>query len=259
MALADFLRKLNQQFPIVNPDGTPTDYFMRLLQDNVTETGAAIGNPINPGTGLTGGGSLADGPVTLTLDAVLDLLNDVDLTVPPTDGQVLQYVAADSQWKAGSVSGGGAADFLMAVKNTAQDFAANTWVNTTLDSLPHNGIAGASLSAGILTLPVGDYVIEGRAQGIRTNSTRLRLRNNTAATTLCSGINAWSGNATGTGVGAFVQPTLFGKFTLAAISAVQVQQWIESSSGAFSDNGFLGDIGTLGFNGAVQEFKITKL
>lgn len=155
--------------------------------------------------------------------------------------------------------GGAAPEFLMVTKNTSQDFAASTWVNTTFNTLVHNGITGASMTAGIINLPVGEYIIEGRAQGIRTNSTRLRLRNNTAATTLCSGLTIWSGSATGTGVGAMVQPSLFGKFTLAAASDIQVQQWVESSSGSFFDNGFLGDIGALGFNGAVQEFKITKI
>jgi len=155
--------------------------------------------------------------------------------------------------------GGAAPEFAMVYKNTSQDFAANTWVNTTLDGFVHNGITGASITSGILTLPEGTYIIEGNAQSIRSNEARLRLRNNTAATTLCSGQSVWSGNATGTGVGAWGYPTLFGKFTLTASTPVQIQQFIVSSSGAFTDNGALGDVGTLGFVGNCQEFKITKI
>lgn len=155
--------------------------------------------------------------------------------------------------------GGGVPEFLMATKNTSQDFPANTWTNTTFNTLVHNGITGASMTGGIINLPAGTYIIEGRAESIRSNEARLRLRNNTAATTLCSGMGVYSGSATGTGVGAFAYPSLFGKFTLAAASDIQVQQFIVSSSGAFTDNGFLGDTGALGFNNAVQEFKITKI
>jgi hypothetical protein len=259
MPTSDFLKNLNQNFPIVKDDGTPTDYFMRLLRDNDAELGGALDNDITADTGLSGGGNLGDGPITLSLAAALDMLNDVDLTVPPTDGQVLKYVGADNQWKAGSDNSGGAGEVAMVFKNTGQDFAANTWTNTTLDGFVHNGITGASITTGILTLPAGTYLVEGNAQSIRSNEARLRLRNNTAATTLCSGQTVWSGNATGTGVGAWGYPTLFGKFTLAAATPVQVQQFIASSTTSFTDNGLLLDIGTLGFVGNVQEFKFTKL
>lgn len=155
--------------------------------------------------------------------------------------------------------GGAAPEFAMVYKNTGQDFAINAWVNTTLDGFVHNGITGASITSGILTLPAGAYIIEGNAQIIRSNSCRIRLWNNTGAAVLCSGQAVWSGNATGTGVGAWAYPSLFGKFTLTVSSAVQIQQFIQSSTGAFTDNGFLADIGTLGFDANTQEFKITKI
>jgi len=248
-------------------DGTPGGSPLEIEDEGVSvETDTTKINFIGAGVTAT---STAPGEVEVDIPGGGSPLEIEDEGVSvETDTTKINFVGAGvtaTSTAAGEVEvdipgGGGAApEFLMVTKNTSQDFAASTWVNTTFDTLVHNGITGASMTAGIINLPVGEYIIEGRAQGIRTNSTRLRLRNNTAATTLCSGLTIWSGSATGTGVGAMVQPSLFGKFTLAAASDIQVQQWVESSSGAFSDNGFLGDIGALGFNGAVQEFKITKI
>lgn len=114
------IQPLNDRVPVVNPDGTPTQYFLRQLQDRgftvdekitAEEAKALIeealaAHSVNAGTGLTGGGTLDTDP-TLSLDALLGQLNDVDFSTPPTDGQVIVYDAGSSTWKPADQSGGG--------------------------------------------------------------------------------------------------------------------------------------------------------
>jgi hypothetical protein len=97
--MAGTLQPLAKEFPIVGPDGRPNEYFIRWAQqrqidigEGITEEQAqalieewAASRSVNAGTGLAGGGTL-DADVTLSLDAGLDDLNDVDLTTtPPRD------------------------------------------------------------------------------------------------------------------------------------------------------------------------------
>jgi hypothetical protein len=111
---------LNNRIAIVDKDGNPTPYFIRMLQErgitlddkiSAAEAQALIDawasdRDIIAGDGLSGGGNLSS-DVTIDLDAVLNDLNDVDLTIPPTDGQVLGYDAMAAVWKAIDQSGGG--------------------------------------------------------------------------------------------------------------------------------------------------------
>lgn len=246
-------------------DGTPGGSPLEIEDEGVSvETDTTKINFIGAGVTAT---STAPGEVDVDIPGGGSPLEIEDEGVSiETDTTKINFIGAGvtaTNPAAGEVDvtipGGAAPEFAMVYKNTGQEFAANTWVNTTLDGFVHNGITGASITSGILTLPEGTYIIEGNAQSIRSNEARLRLRNNTAATTLCSGQSVWSGNATGTGVGAWGYPTLFGKFTLTASTPVQIQQFIVSSSGSFTDNGALSDVGALGFIGNCQEFKITKI
>ncbi len=118
------IQDLDGRFPIVNPDGTPTTYLLRLLNDrgdNQVETDTTLEElagqvggkadkttQIIAGTGLNGGGDLSEDR-TINLDPLsLDDLTDVDLTTnPPTNGQVMVYVAADDEWVPANQSGGG--------------------------------------------------------------------------------------------------------------------------------------------------------
>lgn len=114
------MQNLERNTPLVDGNGRPTDYFMRLLQsrgvlqgDVETQVQQAIEalealerREIATGTGLSGGGNLT-ADRELVLDAILANLNDVDFTTPPTDGQVMQYDAADAVWKPATPSGGG--------------------------------------------------------------------------------------------------------------------------------------------------------
>src|SRR3546814_19178602 len=103
------LQPLSQQSPVVNEDGTPTEYVIRWAQqrqidisEGITEAEAqalidtwAASRSVIAGTGLSGGGPLS-ADVTLNLDASIDLLTDVDTsTTPPTDGQALVWNDTD--------------------------------------------------------------------------------------------------------------------------------------------------------------------
>ncbi|HNA87302.1 MAG TPA: hypothetical protein PLB04_17135 [Nitrospira sp.] len=68
------LQNLENRTAIANPDGTPTEYFIRLLQarggileDNQTAIEQLLARQIIAGTGLDGGGALGDGDITINL------------------------------------------------------------------------------------------------------------------------------------------------------------------------------------------------
>ena len=126
--MAEKIQNLALNQKIVNEDGTPTMYFLRLLQDRgIISQGAATDadnaltiaqaaqadvdalelRNINTGTGLAGGGNLT-ADRTLSLNAGIDLLTDVNTTTTaPTNGQTLVWDSAASLWKPGTISGGG--------------------------------------------------------------------------------------------------------------------------------------------------------
>lgn len=110
---------LDWRTKIVNPDGTPNNYFIRLWQtvygngDNVqqeidqilSELAQLTAAEIQAGTGIsiTPDGFLLSNP-TITLNAALGQLNDVD-TAGATSGQVLGFDG--SEWVPVDQSGGG--------------------------------------------------------------------------------------------------------------------------------------------------------
>lgn len=166
------LQDLNQMFSIVKPDGTPTDYFMRLLrdrketsqtvEDQVTELDAQVTLltsqlaakadktiTISAGSGLAGGGDLSANR-SLSLNAGIDLLTDVDTTTtPPTDGQSLVWEGASNLWKPLTITGGGGgggggsaiADLLHTelAKYVALNPTANLNQGTSIDKVKNNG------------------------------------------------------------------------------------------------------------------------
>lgn len=115
------VQPLGKQFAIADDKGNPTDYFIRWaqqrqidIQNGVTPAQVqalidawAVDRDVNAGTGLSGGGNLSN-DITLSLNASLDQLNDVDLTTtPPVDNDVLTYDAISGLWIPGVGGGGG--------------------------------------------------------------------------------------------------------------------------------------------------------
>lgn len=103
------LQPLTNNVRIVNPDGTPTEYFIKWAQirqlditGGITTAQAqqliddwATARSVGAGVGLSGGGSLAN-DITIDLDASIDDLNDVDTTsTPPVAGDALVFDGTD--------------------------------------------------------------------------------------------------------------------------------------------------------------------
>lgn len=101
---------LDRRNPIINPDGTPSEFFIRWAQQFSQST-----LPVD-GIGAGAGISVTDGPV-ISLDAGLGDLNDVDLaTTPPTDQQVIVFDEASGLWLPADQSGGGGSTTYWAVQ-----------------------------------------------------------------------------------------------------------------------------------------------
>lgn len=136
------LQGLNQYTKIVNPDGTPTDFFIRLLLGTNDILGPLGANKIVAGTGidLNGGtGLLADGPVQINAmaSAILDELGmargDVlyrgavgwEVLTPGTSGEFLSTggAGADPAWAAGGGGGGSSPFYTSLIVPTTASFA----------------------------------------------------------------------------------------------------------------------------------------
>lgn len=123
------LQDLQKRFPIVDPDGRPSQYFLQYLKDrggNLTDLDVAIEDMLSrqviAGTGLTGGGPLS-ADVTLSADeqAILDQISTTHGAVlyrgsadwaalsPGTDGDVLTThgASANPTWETPAAGGGG--------------------------------------------------------------------------------------------------------------------------------------------------------
>lgn len=173
------IQPLNDRVPIINDDGTPTQYFIRMLKERgitvdekITEAEAiALINEslathsVNAGPGLSGGGTLDTNP-TLSLDAGLDDLNDVDLSTPPTNGQALVYDGTSSLWKAGTVSGGGGGGAPGWQLITSWDFAVSGAIASII--VPVGGyseiyVFGSAVTTSVSSWRGARYSVDGGA------------------------------------------------------------------------------------------------
>lgn len=142
------LQNLEHRTPVVNPDGTPTDYFIRLLQgrgglledagDQIDLLNAAIAallaRQIIAGIGLDGGGTLA---ADITIDANASAILD---TISATRGVLLYRGAAG--WAALAP---GTAGYLLKTNGAGAD---PSWVVSPAGGNGARGIYGPMLSKG---------------------------------------------------------------------------------------------------------------
>lgn len=101
---------------------------------------------------------VASGPTNAT---ILGYVNAVNVAVP-NQRAIFQEVAASGTSPGGLTSGG--------------------WATRTMGEAVFNGIVGASIVAGEISLPAGSYLIKGRAPGYKVGIHSSRIFNVSAAT-----------------------------------------------------------------------------
>jgi hypothetical protein len=172
---------LADNFAIVNEKGCPTEYFIRWAQDRQIDISEGItaeqaseliedwsaNRQIIAGTGLSGGGALSS-DVTINLDAELGDLNDVDLSTPPTDGQVIIWDNAAQKWIPADQSGGGGggSSQLLGISHITlpADFnvATGAWQSPTTWTIDHDPLGAYSVNSDFI-VPVGATLVKAKA------------------------------------------------------------------------------------------------
>lgn len=243
---------LNNKISIVNSDGTPNQYFIRLLQERgITLDGKisaaeaqalidawAAARDIIAGDGLSGGGNLSS-DVTIDLDAGLGDLNDVDFSTPPTDLQVLVYDAASSTWIPANQSGGGGSGGL------------------THFSIPFfRGNAGTSFGSGnfggrSIVVPtdgtishVAFYVVTANGSSVVTPAIYSNTSTGTVGTLLAQGPSV-TGVPVGVNILPLTTPLTVTKGTVLWIGAQVLTSSLNLGSVNASDTMFFGSTGAL--------------
>lgn len=99
------------------------------------------------------------------------------------------------------------------------------WNVRELNTALVNTIAGAALAANeIVDLPAGTYRVTAWAQSFKSDAHRLRVRNQTAGTTLVLGSIAYAYSVENPQTHA----VLVGEFTLAATSAIRLEHYLQN-------------------------------
>jgi hypothetical protein len=98
-------------------------------------------------------------------------------------------------------------------------FTSGAWRTRVLNVEQKNTITGASLASNQVTLPAGDYIVEGYAIGHACNHSKTKIYNDTDSTDVCIGSSRYSSqtNAGNTAV------SVSGAFTLAAEKNLELQ------------------------------------
>lgn len=222
------IQGLDSKVPIVNPDGTPTLYLLQLLQGRGghikgAETDAATAltaaqaaqtdvnalklRNINTGSGLAGGGNLT-ADRTLTLNAGIDLLTDVNTSTPaPTNGQTLVWDSATSLWKPGTIAGGGGGYPLLGTQTASSSASLNftSLITSTYDEYLVEFVNLIPASAGafpwirVSTNNGSSYITSGSYNYTCTQDNRFatdRAGSETATSIIMSaGVTGSGGNA----------------------------------------------------------------
>jgi len=129
--------------------------------------------------------------------------------------------------------------------------AVSTFNLRDLNTIKKNTIPGATLIAGVLSLPAGDYFMEGYGVVVTVSRSQTRLRDTTGGATLVVGASNFTRGATGDGL----ESSVSGFFTLGVTSNVELQTFTQLAVA-------LTGLGIASSSGEVEVYasvKITKL
>ena len=98
---------------------------------------------------------------------------------------------------------------------------ATTWTKRTLNTTVVNNISGASISASVITLPAGSYVVTASAPTYEPTVFRIRLQNTTDSTTAALGTSEYNLSSAAQGR-AFVS----GYFTITGNKNFELQNYV---------------------------------
>ena len=116
------------------------------------------------------------------------------------------------------------------LRTTGAADSSGGWDQIQLTTVVTNEVDGASLASNAVTLPAGDYEVDGVVLACQGRGIRARLFNQTAGATLLAddgnpmlSTSGWAGDQAGTSQ-QNTQMTFKGKFTLVSTSTVVLQQ-----------------------------------
>ena len=98
---------------------------------------------------------------------------------------------------------------------------ATTWTKRTLNTTVVNNISGASISASVITLGAGSYVVTASAPSYESTVFRIRLQNTTDSTTAALGTSEYNLSSAAQGR-AFVS----GYFTITGNKNYELQHYV---------------------------------
>lgn len=124
-----------------------------------------------------------------------------------------------------------------------------SWLARDLNTIVESNITGLSLASNSIQLPAGTYYAEASSAFLNVTG-RLRIYNNTDATTLALGFNEYSNS----GASPLTRCTASGKFTLSGTKTISLQYRAASNTG-----GGLGTAYGYGENEIYSEIRIWKL
>ena len=145
----------------------------------------------------------------------------------------------------------------IAYNATSGTFAAGAWRNRPLNYVAYNNIDGAKLNTGnyYMTLPTGEYEVDGIAQAFYVNRNVGRLWNITDGVELFHGSHAVSNNKAGYNDGG---PYMTGRFTLTKETVFKLQQ-LSVTTRATNGFGYSRTTDFSGFDKIYADFRFWKI
>ena len=165
-----------------------------------------------------------------------DKLQEVDVsTVTPTDGQVLAYNLANTEYEPVAQSGGsgGSEDYILLQHQETSGTDGGTatsgsWETGTLNTEVADTGNNCTLSSNAFTLSAGTYRIYATSPFLATNSSKMKLRNTSDSTDVLIGTNDHADSG-GSDNGVSI---VAGQFTISSSKTFEMQRRVQTTKAA---------------------------